>query len=593
MKTVLIALERETFNYLYKFDNCDISLNRIINEDFGSLQRPLQKLSLRALAKQFEKSLPYFESEDEVILIEYLKESIQFEEGIRIKFDGIIGIIPLSASAKNSLESRLNKDFRIYEPIPEELLKDILRVREDKKRTNAVYCLLGYYKLDVSNEFLDHLRGAIIKRVLNDPIDKKLNKSLANLIDFDLTPSFIPSGNVESFLKLGCIFLIFNGQSDLVLLKNGPFFRVITENMDSLNSKSLLKAYSNLQQLFAKANKDDHERLYKAEKTFNGEFEGFNVFLAYFIYLSLNRRLKDEDYNLIILKAELEELKNEYPKELAHALAIFGYVHSFDRLYESIHRLSNSPLFKTSISSPIELNSIQKDQNTLTKEQVEAKRNDIPDSSEKSEKPETSSKEIAIDIVTTPDKEKADSKLTDSIKDSLSGSPTLPNEIDKSKSSETGIQDVKPKSFKSTPNISNLGKSLEIFVENAKESNSNLEPENKHIDTYNRIDSIEDSKVGEDEISPNITSRSYKELNHQSIDSLISNIRFRSKKDNQQKDRLLDDLNIVFKKEVISGDDSFSFPTIKAFLLSIGTKNASLNEIIGKMIVRVEKEFKS
>lgn len=362
MKRVLIAIERESFNYLFKFNECQISINRVIDQDFDSIQNT----QIRYLSRKIEHALPYFDSEEEVILIEYIKDSIFYGNGLRIVFSGVLGIIPLTQFAYDSLTSKLNKDFRIYKPLSNELYQDIKKFREDTKRINAAYRLLGLYQLKVDNNFLNNLRGLVIKIVGNEDFSGNEFKALYNLIKFDLTPSFVPSGNVESFLKLGCITLLSLGAS-VEALKNGPFYKIIIENKNLLNKSSLFVAYLELENLFDKASGENKERINKVKETFNSEFTGFNAFLAYYIYLSFNRLVKDKEFDLLLITNEIDELKQKCPAELAYALAIFGYVHSFDRLYESIHRLSNSPLFKTSKSNFPDSKASDKETNELSK----------------------------------------------------------------------------------------------------------------------------------------------------------------------------------------------------------------------------------
>lgn len=561
MKKVLIALERESFNYLFKFNDCDMSLIRIIDEDLNSFHH----LPLRYIAKKIEHALPYFESEDEVVLIEYLKENIQFGEGIRIAFDGVLGILPLSTFAKNSLESRLKNDFRIYAPIQEELLKDIRRIREDKKRINSVNKLLGIFNLQIEADFSKNLRSIVIKSEVGESLESEEKKALVNLINFDRTPSFIPSGNVESFLKLGCIFLL-TLKADINLLMNGPFYRIITENKDLLNSKNLFESYVILQKLFEKANNEDKVKLNTPEKTFNKEFNGFNAFLAYFIYLSLNRLLQSKDYNLFLIKEELEKLKKECPNEFAHALAIFGYVHSFDRLYESIHRLSNSPLFKTTVTIKNDSVPIQFEQGKKPKLDEKIEEN-LKNPIEKIEDQKVANKNRIKDKSVEGDAE-VDRHI---IKEMDQNYKTGINQESEKDSGSNTDSNEKSKAIKSTPKIPNYGELFDkIDIGEIEDDGSDGYPEEN-----------EKGKV-----------ETFKEFTHQSIDSFISKIRFQ--KDNKSKrDKMLEKLNAVLQSEVSQGEDSFSFQTIEALILSIANKDSSLQDIAEKIISKLKIEFET
>jgi len=639
MKKVLIALERESFNYLFKFNDCDISLKRIIDEDLNSIQRsPL----IRTLAKKIEQALPYFESEDEVVLLEYLKENIQFGDGLRIVFDGVLGILPLSTFAKNSLESRLKNDFRIYGPIQEELLKDIHRIREDKKRFNSVNKLLGIYALQIESDFSKNLRSIVIKNEVGESLEGEGKKALINLIKFDLTPSFIPSGNVEGFLKLGCVFLL-TIKEDINLLMNGPYYKIITKNRDLLNSKNLFESYVILQQLFENANNEDKVKLNTPEKTFNKEFNGFNAYLAYFIYLSLNRLLQSEDYNLLLIKEELEKLRKECPKELAHSLAIFGYVHSFDRIYESIHRLSNSPLFITSKTSLGNSELVAKGKNE-NKSWLNKSNPSVEDPKSTDSKPLASSlTKDEFDKENSSSIEKVEeSNLTDlkQVKDSspnqknyqendvadgkrknsndLRSTPKIPNSEDLLKGNSHSLNETqKKKTSGVNEDTKPYGTSEKLNLINDLKSNEDGEEKRKSKDLISSLPSKKEDPNKENEnnasedlkksfIEPSKTkdgnvdfggnsqendktsiSKFYNELDSHKIFSIISKSRYKGV--SKEKKEVLKALNSILKE---SDNDSFNFEQIKTYLLTIVKQDSSLKEFSDKIIDKLKEEFK-
>lgn len=530
MKKILIAIERERFTYLYKFNEAEISLQRILDQDYSSLSQA----AIRSISKKIEAVLPFFESEDEVILIEYLKEKVNFSEGLKIYFDGVLGVIPLSVFAFNSLKNRLNQDFNIYSPIKEELIKDIRRIREDKIRINAVSKILNLVNLKVDNSFLSNLRGIVIKIISDEAFDGTEKKALSHLIKFDLTPSFIPSGNVESFLKLGCITLLTLGAS-IDALRNGPYYRIISENIDSLNRKSLHDSYLELENLFEKTNLEDKERIKKVKDTLNSEFNEFNPFLSYYIYLSFNRILKDKDFDLSRIESEIFNLKKNCPVELAYALSIFGYVHSFDRLYESIHRLSRAPIFEKVIVANkeprVEEKPVNKDLSNI----------------EKTDK--TIQKDKLGWIKTTPKLPKKDDSDKVIKKDEILSKKTESEKIDDTKSY---------KEKDSTPEIEKFG-----------------EPEPEEYKVENK---------------PDQPKNTYKELDYQSILTAISKTNFRGE-NKELRGKLIKDLNSIIQKQSASGVEAFGFDTIKTFILQIAREDSMLKEVSSKVIKKLEELF--
>jgi hypothetical protein len=532
MKKILIAVEREKFIYLFKFNEAQISTNCVIDLDYNSLTN----LPIRSISKRIESALPFFESEDEVILLEYLKEEINLMDGFRITFNGVLGIIPISEFAFNSLKSRLNPDFNIYRPLKEELTKDIKRIREDKIRINAVNKILSLLNLQIDNSFLISLRGIVIKMISNETFDGSEKKALMQLIKFDLTPSFIPSGNVESLLKLGCITLLTLG-APIDALKNGPYFSIINENFKQLNQKSLYQSYLELERLTEFANSEDKIRIKKVKETLNSEFSSFNAFLSYYIYLSFNRIIKDEDFDLTKINGDILDLKNNCPNELAYALSIFGYVHSFDRLYESIHRLSSAPIFDI--------------QTSFKREPLLEETSSIDRNYKEDEEPFKSSHQDKLD------------KLK-----------TIPKTLNKAGSNQE-INNAEVK-----------GDTTEI--EKVVETKVYLET----------IDKTEINKISEPELDKNkvedklpSTGNAYKELDFQSIFTAISKIRFNKQEKRELKEKFVKDFYSIIQKESASGIESFGFDTIKTFILKIVKVNPALKQVSEEIIKKLEDLF--
>lgn len=530
MKKILIAIEREKFTYLFKFNEAQISTHSIIDLDYNSLTNQ----PIRSISKRIESALPFFESEDEVILLEYLKDEINLNDGLKISFNGVLGIIPISDFAFNSLKSRLNQDFNIYSPLIEELSKDIRRFREDRIRINAVNKILSLLNLQIDNSFLISLRGVVIKMISNEAFDGSEKKALKNLIKFDLTPSFIPTGNAESLLKLGCITLI-TLEAPIEALKNGPFFRIITENINSINQKSLYKAYLELERLIEFSNSEDKSKLNKVKETFNSEFSSFNAFLSYFIYLSFNRIIKDKDFDLTKIKSEILDLKNNCPVELAYALSIFGYVHSFDRLYESIHRLSGAPIF----DKPINL------KNAPILEEKPIRKGQSED-----EGPSKTNQKGKLDTL----------KTTQNLTKKGEFNQGIHKQEFNSKSSDSE-ESIKSKGYSETNDTAEI------------EKFSESKPEEYKV-----------------EKNPSPAHNTYKELDYQTIFTAISKTNFKGG-NKELKEKLVKDLYSIVQKESTNGIESFGFDTTKTFILQIVKADPALKDVADKIIKKLEDLF--
>lgn len=347
MNKVLIAIEREKFLFLYKYNSCHVAYRNILEISASLLQEdtePFDDSTISAL----EKSLPIFETEMNILLLEYSKEHLSLNSGIELSFSGVQNIIPLSNEAAQKISSRLPEKMRIGKPISGKILTRVKSLRQHNQRKKTISSLSQIFNLTMPADggtFINRV-SAGLNKIQHQPNSVNRTSVIYNLISFDITPSFIPEGNIESIIKLGCI-VYQSKESDIEQIKRGPFFQACKKHETELNNGSILKGYLAYKNMKNKLSENEISSIRTMETQLSQEFKYMNSVLVYYIYLSLNRLIAKREFDLGYVRKDIIELKEYDSDSLFYALAIFASVHSFDRLYESIHHLSSAPLFNS------------------------------------------------------------------------------------------------------------------------------------------------------------------------------------------------------------------------------------------------------
>ena len=337
MKTIIIAIERSKFNYLYKYNTCTVSSENIINSSIVRLLN-FSESNLDMAASMVEAALPIFESEHEVILLEVDSYGIRYN--LQFSFSSVVRIIPLSELAMELLQSKLNSDFQYASPIPVFLYEEVLALREDKLRSNSASKLLSCFNLSLpADTFAQSVRVATRRVILSQEVLEKPG-TIDLLLDFNTTPSGIPSGNIEGLMKIICVGMLkVTGNVDR--LRESPLFNLLLDNLERLNQGSLLSCYQSFQEI-SDANKEKIERL---DATLASVEIDSDLFLFLFLFISFKKKIQNNHFDISQIVFDVDEIKPKYKVELSQALYLIGYTMSMGVLHESIHRLSASPLF--------------------------------------------------------------------------------------------------------------------------------------------------------------------------------------------------------------------------------------------------------
>jgi len=341
MKNITIVLQRLELNYLIKYDSLRISSHRIINFSYNEFKilKEDQQLSL------LQNSLPIFEQDHEVLLMEYKTALISYDNAPVVEFNGVLSIIPLTEIGSRLLSSKLNIDFNILDPLDSNLYKSFINSRNHLLRIRASKKLCKIYDLSLPKEkFIADFKKATLLQI-KDIIPTSDDSILAHLIDFNTTPSFIPEGKVEALIKSACVGMKKLGK-EVQQIPRSKFYSFIIEHKEEINKKSLFQAIKYVEEKI-KFSSDAKKGFDQLRKTLseNGKYD--NAFLLFSYFYSLKKEIEKNDYDISAPKNDFLELKHHDYEATSKVLFMLGYTFSIQTISKSIQSFSNSALLKT------------------------------------------------------------------------------------------------------------------------------------------------------------------------------------------------------------------------------------------------------
>lgn len=341
MKNITIVLQRTELNYLIKYDTLRISSDRIINLSYNEFNQLPEKYKISLL----QNSLPIYEQEHEVILIEYDSILVSFDNAPLLEFKGILSIIPLSETGAQLLSSKLNTDFNILSPLDAKIYKAFTNNRNHVLRLAASRKLCMLYNVSMPNDaFIADFQKATLFQ-LNNESPKKNDSTLAHLIDFNITPSFIPEGNIEALIKSACVGMK-KLDKEVDQVPRSKFYSFAIEHKDSINSMTLFQAIMYIEdkiKLF-----DDTRKGYnQLKETLSEEGRYNNAFLSFSYFYFLKKVIEKNDYDISAPKDEILELIHYNSEVSSRVLFMLGYTFSIQTISKSIQSFSKCELLKT------------------------------------------------------------------------------------------------------------------------------------------------------------------------------------------------------------------------------------------------------
>jgi hypothetical protein len=340
MKNITIVLQRSELNYLINYDSLRISTDRIINYSYDEFKLLSEKNKVHLL----QNSLPIYERDHEVLLIEYNSKLVFYDNSPSLEFKGILSIIPLTDIGARLLSSKLNTDFNFLSPIDSKTYKAFTTNRNHILRLEAGKKLCTLYDVPMpSDVFIADFNKATSFQ-LDNIKPNKTDSTLAHLVDFNITPSFIPEGNVEALIKSACVGMR-KVDMEVEKITQSAFYTFVILEKEGINSKTLFQAIKHIE---AKIELDieGKEKFVKLTKTLtdNGKYKNAFLLFSYFYYLK--KVIEKNDYDVSVPKDDILELKY-YDSDIASmVLLMLGYTFSIQTISKSIQSFSKSELLK-------------------------------------------------------------------------------------------------------------------------------------------------------------------------------------------------------------------------------------------------------
>lgn len=340
MKNIIIVLLRSELNYLIKYDSLRIPSFRFIDFSYDEFKRLSDDIKVKLL----QNSLPIYEQEHEVILMEYSTALISYDNAPKLQFAGISAIIPLTAKAENLLLSKLDVDFKISRSLESKTYSSFVNYRNHLIRCDAGKQLCSIYKLEVPGEdFINDFKAATLFQ-LNNNKPKPNDTTLAHLVDFNTTPSFIPEGNIEAVIKSACVGMKKLGQ-EVDKITKSAFFNFVIQRKSEINNKSLFETIRYIDE--NTIDDDELKRFNKLKDTLSENGKYANAFLLFSYYYFLKKQMEKNHYNIEILKKDILELKHYDTESVSKVIFMLGYTFSIQTISKSLQSFSKSALLKT------------------------------------------------------------------------------------------------------------------------------------------------------------------------------------------------------------------------------------------------------
>jgi len=340
MKNITIVLQRSELNYLINYDSLRISTDRIINYSYDEFKLLSEKNKVHLL----QNSLPIYEREHEVLLIEYNSKLVFYDNSPSLEFKGILSIIPLTDIGAKLLSSKLNTDFNFFIPIDSKTYKAFTTNRNHILRLEAGRKLCTLYDVPMPRDVFIADFNKATSFQLDNIKPNKTDSTLAHLVDFNITPSFIPEGNAEALIKSACVGMR-KLDMEVEKITQSAFYTFVIREKEEINSTTLFQAIKHIE---AKIELDieGKEKFVKLTKTLtdNGKYKNAFLLFSYFYYLK--KVIEKNDYDVSVPKDDILELKY-YDSDIASmVLLMLGYTFSIQTISKSIQSFSKSELLK-------------------------------------------------------------------------------------------------------------------------------------------------------------------------------------------------------------------------------------------------------
>lgn len=342
---MLVAIERSKFLNLYKYDTLTVGLNSVLDIDSGELEKSLLNHDLlERLIEKFEEILPIFEEDHEVVFIEVDKSKVKLSKGLEISFGSVLKVIPLTKEGERLLFGRLNSNIKVESPKFEEIIRRAMTLRNLKQREYTVEKLFKIFNIEsiVNSDFKKIVRESIIG-ILNRKEGGNTDY-IHQLLTYNKTPGWLPSGNSEYLSKIACIAALSLDKKEDVIQK-GVFFGRVKGNLEKINLGNASEGYDQFLNLL-EIDKEFKNGYNNLKNSIPHHFEGIDVLKISYFYLALKSFLNEGDKDLSIIQQQINSEVRKDKLLFSHVLYLIGFTFSIGELYESIHSLELAALLK-------------------------------------------------------------------------------------------------------------------------------------------------------------------------------------------------------------------------------------------------------
>jgi hypothetical protein len=341
---MLIAIERSSFNYIFKYNNMSISLSQILDLSDEILEAEIQ-IESNFIVSEFDRILPVFELDHELLLLKIQKAELGINGKINVPFNSILKVFPLTCIARNLLLGKLNPSIEISDARFEKIVEKVKLIRAFNNR-NLLFkkltkiCCIKENPNEVFSRSVQNTVELLLKG------QSVANTYLANLIQYNYNPNEISAGNIEFLQKIGIITWI-TTQNTSEGYVTSKYFNRCEEFKSKINFGDYatgLKTYFGILENQSTDFKISHDKI---KNIINGDPNDIDLFKVSYYFLAIKTQLNKNHSNLLELFESIIRDVYEDSHTMVHVLYLISFSFSFEQLYESIHILEKSSLLKS------------------------------------------------------------------------------------------------------------------------------------------------------------------------------------------------------------------------------------------------------
>lgn len=330
MKTYIKIISKQEFTSLYRFGKIPYIETSLIDS-----------IDVSTLLFEAFKSLPYFEGDEEYLIIKIDRSSDSLNY---INITDVIEIIPLTRAAKKSFEIKFDNRIHFSDAIYEDIIQQVEIYIEIQDKLEGGKSLV--------NLFLKNNKTGITVKTIEEAYVSRYRGLKSNQIKADFYThllvyeryEFFPNTELGYFYDLGEVFAHFKERDTF---KGSGFYNFLE------NNKALLKE-KKLSEIIDFIERSDDINSFKNLLT----LDGIKLYLTGVFYLKFKEEVgsKDSVYETSLPKImEYIVARKFYLQENTDALYLLGGFFGFKKFYDDYYGSLNLRIFKkkSGIKTPL------------------------------------------------------------------------------------------------------------------------------------------------------------------------------------------------------------------------------------------------